>query len=257
MSSQHPLLPDLYDLDVGDFNDDIQLYENFARAADGPILELGVGTGRAAIPLAEAGHEVWGIDSSREMLARARSKVAEAGAQCLELREHDMRTFDLNQTFAMIYAGYGAFHHLTSTEDQAACLSCVAKHLAPAGVFVCDLRPWFHDGWESGDSLPLFHDWTRTLPSTGEVVTKSHSVRPDAARQLKRHTNLYDLIDGEGQVRRITEEVDLRFTTRYEMEGLLQDAGLALDEVYGNYDLASFEGDSEYMITVAHKPENA
>ncbi len=257
MSDIHPLLPELFDLDFGDFADDVPLYENFARAADGPVLELGVGTGRVAIALAKSGLDVWGIDNSRAMLELATSKAEQAGAGNLHLGRADMRRFELGQTFGLVFAGLGAFHHLLSSDEQAACLRCVSDHLSPSGLFVCDLRPIFHDSWETGNSTPLVHDWTRILPSTGETVTKTRTIRSDAAVQVRHQTNFYDLVDADGVVRRIVEEVDLRFATRYEMEGLLRDAGLELEHVYGDYDLAPFDEASEYMITVARKPEDS
>ena len=73
-------LAELFDLDFGHFADDLPFYENLARRCEGPILELGVGAGRVAIPLARAGFEVWGIDSSEAVLARARAKRAGKGA---------------------------------------------------------------------------------------------------------------------------------------------------------------------------------
>ena len=257
MSDIHPLLPELFDLDYGDFEDDMTLYENFARAADGPVLDLGVGTGRIVIPLAQAGYDVWGIDNAGPMLERATSTVEPAAADRLHLVEGDMREFKLGQTFALICAGLGSFHHLLSTDDQLACLRCVIEHLSPGGTFVCDLYPIFLDAWELDESTPLVHDWTRILPSTGETVTKTRTIRSDSARQVRHQTNFYDLVDANGAVRRIVEEVDLRFTTRYEMEGLLQNAGLELEHMYGDYDLTPFDEISEHMITVARKPEDS
>ena len=69
-------MADLYDLAYGDYVEDIDFYENLARATDGPVLELGVGTGRVAIPLAQAGHDVVGVDQSASMLVRARENLA-------------------------------------------------------------------------------------------------------------------------------------------------------------------------------------
>ncbi len=257
MSDIHPLLPELFDLDFGDFANDVPLYEHFARAAEGPVLELGVGTGRVAISLANSGFDVWGIDNSGAMLERATSKAKQAGTENLHLERADMRKFELGRTFRLVFAGLGAFHHVLSSDGQTACLHCVSEHLSPGGLFVCDLRPFFHDSWEAGNSTPLVHDWTRILPSTGETVTKTRTIRSDAARQVRHQTNFYDLVDADGALRRIVEEVDLRFTTRYEMEGLLHDASLELEHVYGDYDLAPFDEASEYMITVARKPEDS
>ena len=251
-------LPELIDLDYGDFADDLPFYENLARRCEGPLLELGVGTGRVAIPLARAGCQMWGIDSSEAMLARARCKAGPALVLPTEGRLHllpgDMRDFQLDRQFDLIFAGLGAFHHLLTTHDQLACLRCVERHLAPGGLFVCDLRPLFHNEWQTGDSVPLLHDWTRVLSSTGETVIKLRSVRADRAQQAQHELHLYDIVSNDGAVRRVTAEVDLRFSTRYEMEGLLREAGLELDQVYGDFDLSPYDDASEYMITVARKP---
>lgn len=257
MADIHPDLPALRDLDFGDFAEDLAFYENLARRSEGSVLELGVGTGRVAIALAEQGFEVWGLDTSRAMLDRARSKASPELAACLHLEEADMRDFNIDRKFALIFAAYGTFPFLLTEEEQASCLACVQEHLAPGGLFVCDLRPLHHDPWEPGESVPLLHDWTRSLPDSGETVTMTRAVRNDAARQVRHQTNIYDLMDGSGNVRRVIEEVDLRFTTRYEMEGLLRKAGLELDQVYGDYDLAPFDDGSAYMITVARKPEDS
>ncbi|MCI0777498.1 MAG: methyltransferase domain-containing protein [Chloroflexi bacterium] len=255
MTHHYPTLPELIDLDFGDFTEDLPLYEQLAQRCDGPILELGVGTGRVALTLARAGYEVWGIDSSSAMLDHARSKAAPNLTDRLHLEQADMRDFALDRKFALVFAGFGGFDHLLSPDDQARCLRRVRDHLAPGGLFVCDLRPLLHNTWELGDSAPIFHDWTRELPETGMTVMKTHSVKADAARQYQRQTNIYDCISADGQIRRIIDEVDLRFTTRYEMEGLLRDAELEVEQVYGDYDLAPYDDTSEYMITVAQRPE--
>ena len=255
MTQSYPSLPELIDLDFGDFADDLPLYEQRAQRSDGPILELGIGTGRVALPLAQSGCEVWGIDHSAAMLEHARSKGAPDVISRLHLTLADMRDFTLDQKFALIFAGAGGFDHLVTPDDQARCLRRVRDHLLPGGLFVCDLRPVLHNSWELGASAPIFHDWTRELPEHGVTVMKTHSVRADAARQYQCQTNIYDCLSADGNVRRIVDEVDLRFTTRYEMEGLLRDAKLELDQVYGDYDLAPYDSTSEYMITIARRPE--
>ncbi len=244
-------LPELFDLDYGDFSDDLLFYENMARRCERPLLELGVGTGRVAAHLAREGFDVWGIDTSEAMLARARHN---AGAQTrLHLLPGDMRDFELDQEFDLVFAGQGAFHHLLTPEDQLACLLCVARHLATGGLFVCDLRPWWYPSWEEGSSVPLLHEWTRLLPSTGETVTKLRSIRGDRARQIQHETHIYDRLALDGTLRRTTTTVDLRFTTRYEMEVLLTTAGLELDQIYGDFDLSPFDEASPLFITVARK----
>jgi SAM-dependent methyltransferase len=243
-------LAELYDLDTGWFEDDLPFYESLVRQAGGPVLELGAGTGRVALHLARAGHDVWGIDTNDAMLERACCKAGDAvGARFVVA---DMRDFALDRKFALIYAGFGAFHHLLTTGDQLACLRCVERHLTDEGRLVFDLRAIFATDWEEGDSVPLLHDWTRELPA-GKHVTKLRSVRVDRAAQVQHETYYFDRVAADGTLRRVTTNVDLRFSTRYEIEGLLRETGLAVDQVYGDFDLTPFDGASDLMITVARK----
>ena len=245
-------LAELFDLDVAGVVDDVPFYQALARAAGGPLLEIGAGSGRVAVPLARAGFDVWGIDTSDAMLARARCKAGDLPN--LRLVRADMRDLHLDEQFALAYAAFGTFHHLRTPGDQLACLQSVARHLAPGGLFVCDMRPiWFAD-WEEGDSVPLLHDWTRVLPRTGETVMKLRSARADIERRLQHETHVYDCIAADGALRRVVMTTDLRYTTPSDMDGLLREAGLVLEDRYGDYDRSQFDDDSELMITVARKP---
>src|SRR6266542_4316578 len=92
--------------------DDVAFYVELAREADGPLVELAVGNGRVAIPVAHAtGRSVIGIDSSPAMLAQARRRAAEAGVD-LDLREGDMRTLELEEPAALVYCPFRALLHL-------------------------------------------------------------------------------------------------------------------------------------------------
>jgi SAM-dependent methyltransferase len=247
------LLVELFDLDVAGVDDDIPFYEGLARASGGPALELGVGTGRVAAALARAGVDVYGIDASPAMIARAHRNAEPALAPRLHLAVADMRNFAIEQRFGLVYAAFGTFHHLLTPDEQLVCLRAVERHLAPGGAFAFDLRPvWFAD-WEEGASVPLFHDWTRVLPRTGESVMKFRAIRADIDNQLQRETHIYDCLSAHGTLRRITNEVDLRYATPAELAELLSEAGLRIEHVYGGFDRAPFEDESDLMITVARK----
>jgi SAM-dependent methyltransferase len=247
------LLAELFDLDVAETNDDLPFYEGLARAGNGTVLELGVGTARVALALARAGCDVYGIDASPAMIARAERRGGPGVARRLHLTRADMRDFVIEQQFDLVFAAFGTFHHLLTRDDQLACLRAVSRHLRPGGVFAFDLRPvWFAD-WEEGESVPLLHDWTRPLLRTGETVMKFRAVRPDIERELQHETHIYDCLSPDGALRRITNDVDLRYTTPAELEELLSAANLRLEHVYGDFDRAPFDEDSDLMITVARK----
>ena len=242
----------LYDLSASDAVDDIPLYQQFARRCQSPILELGVGTGRVAIPLAREGFEVWGVDSSEAMLARCRKKVRGAIARRLRLVLADMRAFALGQLFDLIFAAHGTFQTLLSSEDQRACLRCVHRHLTTSGVFVAELRSLTEVDW-SEEEAALRLQWVRADPESGEMVMRFDAVQPRPGEQIRLRTLIYDRIGADGIVRRRVVESPLRLVGRYEMELLLGEAGLELVNVYGDYDLLPYDGSGPTMIVVARR----
>jgi SAM-dependent methyltransferase len=116
---------------------DAAFYRDLARKAGGPILELGCGTGRVLIPIADEGIECVGLDSSPEMLAVLRAKQPPA---CLSLVEGRMERFDLgDRRFHLVTAPFRAFSDLLDVDAQLACLACIRRHLVPGGLFAFDL----------------------------------------------------------------------------------------------------------------------
>jgi SAM-dependent methyltransferase len=114
---------------------DIPFYVGLAREADGPIVELAIGSGRVAIPIAQAtGRPVIGIDTSPAMLEQARARAAEAGVE-LDLREGDMRDLTLEEPAALIYCPARALLHLPTWADRRRTFERVATSLRPGGRF--------------------------------------------------------------------------------------------------------------------------
>ena len=131
MSEIDPFVP-YYDPYYGDRDEDLQMYRDFALDADGPILELGCGTGRMLIPLALEGHQVTGLELSEAMLAAAQAKVdgAHAGDR-VALIQGDMRNFAIPARFALALLPINTFMHCGNTGQQLAC-RCVAHDHAGA-----------------------------------------------------------------------------------------------------------------------------
>jgi SAM-dependent methyltransferase len=252
-------IADLYDFTYEEFSDDIDFYENLAQSVDGPLLELGVGSGRVALRLARAGHEVVGIDNSPSMLARGRENLA-AAAQIdgsLELLPGDMTSFELGRRFAMVYVAANTFQHLLTTAEQQACLQRVARHLQPGGVFAMGVRSPASVSWEgSPEWAPLLLNWTRTDPKTGETVMKLVADQPDAERMVRRLTYVFDRVAQDGTVRRSVFQTELRHSTQAELTLLLQQAGLRVTHVYGDYDLVPV-GIGENLVFVARAEDPA
>jgi SAM-dependent methyltransferase len=242
----------VYDLSYGDFLDDVDFYDNLAQISGGAVLELGAGTGRVAVPLAQAGYDIVGIDESLSMIAiaRRRAESLKLDKGKLEFVEGDMRNFNLVRKFGLIFAAADTFQHLQTTADQRQCISCVVKHLAPSGIFAMSIRSPATVSWdEVGVAAPLLLDWTKTDPETGDLLMKFISAEADPARMVRRMTYFYDRLH-DGQVQRTVFTTDLRYSTRSEIELLLQQQGLRVTHVYGDYDLSPV-GQGDDLIFVA------
>ena len=136
-----------YDESVPDWPGEIEFYRGLAaevRQRGEGLLEVGCGTGRIAIRLAQDGTHTVGLDLSSEMLGVAREKSK--GVDTVSWVQADMRAFDLAETFALVLIPGHAFQNLNSPDDQVACLRCIQRHLKPGGQLVAHLD---HQGSEN------------------------------------------------------------------------------------------------------------
>jgi SAM-dependent methyltransferase len=204
--------------------------------------------------LAQAGVEVVGIDESASMLELARARVAEAGlGERVQLHHLDVLEMAWPARFALAVWPLNGFLHLPDRAAQARALSNVHRALLPGGFVIVDLpNPHVAMSPLSDDHLVV----RRTVRTPqGDVVTSLVSTRTDLASQVQQLTLFYDSVGcQDGLVRRTAAEMDLRFVYRYEMTGLLEQAGFAVDAVHGSYDLDRYESDSPIMLFVAHSP---
>ncbi len=247
--------PRLYDLDTSDLADDLDFYVALAQRAGWPILEIGCGTGRVLVPLAQAGFEVTGVDVAPGMLERARTRVERAGVGSrVRLVEEDARRLDLYQHFPLAIVALNSFLHFTSDDDQIDVLRSLWRHLRPGGLLVLDLpNPEPALLGEVGGQVVL--EWVKTDPETGAEVSKLRSQRVDTARQLVELTLFFDESgpdeDGRESLRRRTYSLPLRYVYRRELELLLERCGFDVEAVYGGYDLSEYASDSLKLIALA------
>jgi SAM-dependent methyltransferase len=215
-----------YDRWAADMTEDVPFYVELAREADGPIVELAVGTGRVAIHVARAtGRTVIGIDSSPAMLEQAR----EAGGDLLDLRLEDMRTFALEEPAALVYCPYRALLHLPMWDDRRRAFERVAAALRPGGRFAWNAFAFDHaiasrlDGQRQEEPIP--------------------------------HTLRYAV--GEGRIDIVLdsgESSSLWWATKNEWLGLIDVAGLEVEALYGWFDRRPFVDESREFVFVARKP---
>jgi ubiquinone/menaquinone biosynthesis C-methylase UbiE len=207
---------------------DIAFYVALAREADGPLVELAVGNGRVAVPVAQAtGRPVIGIDSSPAMLERARSRARAAGVE-LDLREGDMRDLAVGQPAALIYCPFRALLHLPTWADRRRTFQRVAVSLQPGGRFAWNAFAFDHriaaryDGQHQDEPVP-------------------HTIRYSVG------DNRIDItLDGGGKS-------SLWWATKNEWLGLLDVAGLELEALYGGFAGEPFDDDSREYVFVARQ----
>jgi SAM-dependent methyltransferase len=205
-------------------------------AKDGPALELGVGTGRIAIPLSRAGVRVHGIDLSEAMLAEMRTKP---GADRIGLTLGDFATTEVDGTFKLAYLLRNTIMNLTTQDEQVACFRNVAAHLDPGGCFVIEV---------------VVPDLQRLPP--GETI-RPLTVTPsrlgfdeyDVATQIV-ISHHYWISDGEVE----TFSAPFRYVWPSELDLMARLAGMALRERWSGWDREPFTGASRSHVSVWEKP---
>lgn len=248
------LIAGYYDLLHGNLEEDIPLWETLAQDIDGPVLEVGCGTGRLLVALAQAGHTLTGIDLSPVALNAARAKLKAAGlARQVTLVQADMRHFDLpGKQFALAILPLNTFMHCHTLDDQLATLTAIHRHLQPRGQVIIDL--FYPDPLMLAEvDGRLYFESEMVDDRTGHTVQWYWRHDIDLARQMRHLTYVLDEIGPNGQVRRVSLPVSLRYFYRYEMELLLKTTGFGVNLIYGSYDMDLFDSHSPRMIFVASK----
>jgi ubiquinone/menaquinone biosynthesis C-methylase UbiE len=208
---------------------DVAFYVELARQAKGPLVELAIGNGRVAIPVAQAtGQPVIGVDTSPSMLAQARRRAADAGVQ-LELHECDMRQLALDEPAALIYCPFRALLHLPTWADRRRTFERVAASLRPGGRFA----------W---NAFAFDHHVAARLDGQHQPEPAPHTVRYAIG------DNRIDLILDDGGT------TSVWWATRNEWLGLLDVAGLEVEALYGGFAGEPFGDDSPEYVFVARLP---
>ena len=240
---------------------DIPFYTQEAVESGGPVLELGIGTGRIAIPTAQLGIDVVGIDTSAAMLAKARHKLRSLrdGAGDVELIAADMRDFDLRdesgaqRRFPLIIIPFRGFLALMTVEEQIRTLERIRSHLSPGGrlvfnVFVPDPNLAF----EQSDIPRHLNDVTD--PATGVSYVLYQQSWYDTHDQIVSIRMIIEELDEDNVVsRKMYRDYSLRYCYRWEIHHLLVMCGFEIEAVYGDFDRSEFGPGSTEMIWAARR----
>ncbi len=205
-------------------------------AGDGRALELGIGTGRIALPLAQRGVPVHGIELSKAMAARL---LAKPGGEDVGVTIGDFAETTVDETFAVAYLVFNTISNLTTQAAQVACFQNVAGHLEPGGCFVIEVSVPDLQRLPPGETIHPFH-FSDTRLGLDEY---------DVANQglISHH---YELVDGKFE----RHSVPFRYTWPSELDLMAQLAGMRLRERWSGWKHEPFTSESTKHVSVWEKP---
>jgi ubiquinone/menaquinone biosynthesis C-methylase UbiE len=230
-ASPYDTIAELYDPWSRSVTEDVAFYVAEALRAGGPVVELGIGTGRIAIPIAQKGIRVIGIDSSREMLAACRRRADDEGvAELLDLHLGDLRSPPLHEEVPLVICPFRSYLHLADDGERIDALTAARAALRPRGRLAFDV-----------------------------FAPKPDDIAATHGRWLEREPGIYELADWDESARTLTLAVRgpsgaatmaLSWISREEWQHLLEEAGFTVEACYGWFDGTPFRG-GEDMVFVA------
>jgi SAM-dependent methyltransferase len=205
-------------------------------AGSGAALELGIGTGRLALPLAQRGIRVHGIDLSEAMVARLRTKP---GAEDIEVTIGDFATTRVEGTFSLAYLVFNTIMNLTTQDEQVACFENVAAHLEPGGCFVIEVGVPALQRLPPGETVRAF-DISATHLGFDEYDVVSQGL-------ISHH---YSVVDGKLEL----HSVPFRYVWPSELDLMARLAGMGLRERWSGWKREPFTSESRKHVSVWEKP---
>ena len=260
MTTEYDAFAATYDVEIPTEVADVGFYVELAQGANPPVLELAVGTGRISLPIARAGVPVIGVDSSTQMLALAREKLAQEPELPLRLVQSDMRDFDLPDVkgeIGLVIIPARSFLHLTTVDAQITCLSNIHRHLADTGLlalnfFVPDVT--IIASYMSKLGRAVSHDDIFAAPNTGNQVEGWQYRQYRVHDQFIDQRFVYHEWAEDGTLLRTTRRgYTLCYIWPREFEHLLARCGFKVEALYGWFDRRPFDEKSVEQIWVARK----
>ncbi len=233
--SVYDAISGIYDPWSRSVTEDIEFYVDEALAAGGPVVELAVGTGRVAVPVAKAGVRVIGVDASAGMLAVARDYARTEGVlDLLDLRQGDLRDPPVTEQVPLVLVPFRSLLHMTTEDDRLRALRAAYRLLLPGGKLVFDVF----------------------APSPGDVEA-THG------KWLEREPGIFERADWDQSARTLTLSVrggeaaatmTLAWLTPAEWRRLLDVAGFRFGTLYGWFDRRPYDGGEDFIFVVS-RPE--
>jgi 2-polyprenyl-3-methyl-5-hydroxy-6-metoxy-1,4-benzoquinol methylase len=252
---------ELYDVATPDsFGGDVDWYRRKARESGGPILELGAGTGRITLPIAQDGLAIHALDVHRGMLTVLKRKIAalpEEVQQRITVAEGDMRAFRADRKFQLIIIPFRAFLHNLTVDDQLACLRCAHEHLHSGGHLAFNV---FHPSLEymaqHVGALAGVWRWTGThRVSDGGCVVRSEANRYSTVQQRVLSQHRFEQYDAEGNLTRtFLHRLELAYLYPADIRRLLEQSGFEEVRIAGGFTGQPFAKDTDELVVEATRP---
>ena len=226
---------------------DREFYLERIAEAKGPVLEVGVGTGRIFYEALERGADIYGIDLSENMLEILKEKLP--GGDRARVMQGDMTDFDLGKKYKLIIVPFRIFQHLLTTEEQLKALKCIKEHLDDDGKLIFDVF------------IPNLKRITESVRGRleaeveyepGKEVQRFLDSEPDNINQVIDITFTFKWKDN-GTEKSEKDNFPFRYYFRYELEHMLYRAGLNILHMYGDFDKGELTKDSTDFVIVCSK----
>lgn len=226
---------------------DLDFYKRWLpKNKDARILELCCGTGRLTLPIAKDGFDITGVDYTPSMLEQAKIKASEAGL-AIEFIEADMRTFDAEEKYDLIFIPFNSIHHLYTNEDLFKALTVVKKHLKEGGLFLLDcFNPNIQFIAEGQKELK---EVTQYTTDDGRNIVIKEIMRYENTSQINRIEWHY-YINGEFDS---VQDLDMRMFFPQELDTYLKFNGFDIIHKFGSFEAAAFSDHSEKQIFVCKR----
>ena len=250
MNVEMDLWSDIYDQVYFDVNEDIGFYVQESILSDGPVLELGCGTGRVTFPIAKEGIDLLALDNSIGMLNVALEKMKHKGDSYtnLEFVKSDMRNFAFNKKFNLIIIPFRGFQSLLNISDQIQTVLNIKKHLTENGRLI--FNAFVPDSESMGSAHDVLYHYkdVQDTENNRKLIIWNQS-EYDQFNQIVNTRIVVDDSNNMGEVvRRFYRDFSLRYTFRWEFYHLLRSHGFKLLNLYGDFEKSDFNESSTEMI---------
>ena len=223
---------------------DHDFYLRKMMEAKGPVLEVGVGTGRLFMDALRCGVDIYGLDVNVSMLEQLKRRIP--GNEAHRVIHADVRDFNIGKSFELIVAPFRVFSHLIETEDQLSALGRIKAHLKDGGLFIWDL--FDPDPVLCSKGLEPTVDFEGYWKE-GKKLQRITSVIANPSRQIN-HVSMRYIWDDDDGTRDETWSFPMRYFFRYELEHLIRLSGLRLINLYGDFEKNEVSDASKEFVIV-------